>query len=52
VQEREVFGLLGPNGSGKSTILRLVTGYLSPSSGTVRVAGIAEFALGALRKTP
>ncbi len=40
VQEREVFGLLGPNGSGKSTILRLVTGYLYPSSGTVRIAGI------------
>ena len=33
VQEREVFGLLGPNGSGKSTILRLVTGYLSPELG-------------------
>ena len=40
VQEREVFGLLGPNGSGKSTILRLVTGYLYPGSGTIRVAGI------------
>ena len=40
VQEREVFGLLGPNGSGKSTILRLVTGYLYPTSGTVRVAGV------------
>src|SRR5258705_12194439 len=40
VQEREVFGLLGPNGSGKSPILRLVTGYLYPTSGTVRVAGV------------
>ncbi len=40
VREREVFGLLGPNGSGKSTILRLVTGYLYPNSGTIRVAGI------------
>src|SRR5262249_38034421 len=40
VREREVFGLLGPNGSGKSTILRLVTGYLRPTAGTVRVAGI------------
>src|SRR4029079_7445599 len=38
VHEREVFGLLGPNGSGKSTILRLVTGYLYPSEGTVRIA--------------
>jgi ABC-2 type transport system ATP-binding protein len=32
-------GLLGPNGSGKTTILRLLTGYLRPSSGTARVAG-------------
>jgi len=40
VEEREVFGLLGPNGSGKSTILRLVAGYLRPSSGTARVAGL------------
>ena len=40
VREREIFGLLGPNGSGKSTILRLVTGYLYPSSGSVQIAGI------------
>lgn len=40
VQQHEVFGLLGPNGSGKSTILRLVTGYLSPTSGNTTVAGI------------
>lgn len=40
VREREVFGLLGPNGSGKSTILRLVTGYLYPSSGTIRIEGL------------
>lgn len=40
VQQNEVFGLLGPNGSGKSTILRLVTGYLTPTSGSTFVAGI------------
>lgn len=35
----EVIGLLGPNGSGKSTILRMIAGYLRPSTGQVQVAG-------------
>jgi ABC-2 type transport system ATP-binding protein len=39
VNEREVVGLLGPNGSGKTTILRILTGYLRPSEGTVRIGG-------------
>jgi ABC-2 type transport system ATP-binding protein len=40
IEEGEVIGLLGPNGSGKSTILRVLAGYLPPSAGSVRIAGI------------
>jgi ABC-2 type transport system ATP-binding protein len=40
VERGEVMGLLGPNGSGKTTILRILTGYLHPSAGTVRVADL------------
>jgi gliding motility-associated transport system ATP-binding protein len=40
IREGEVIGLLGPNGSGKSTILRVLAGYLPPSSGSVSIAGV------------
>jgi iron complex transport system ATP-binding protein len=39
VAEREFVGIIGPNGSGKSTLLRLMSGYLRPWSGAVRVGG-------------
>ena len=35
----EIVGFLGPNGAGKSTTMKIATGYLPPSAGTVRVAG-------------
>lgn len=36
----EVLGLLGPNGAGKTSTLRIITGYLTPSSGRVLIKGI------------
>ena len=35
----EVLGFLGPNGAGKSTTMRMITGYLSPTSGTAIIGG-------------
>lgn len=39
VGENEIFGFLGPNGAGKSTTMNIMTGYLSPTGGTVRIGG-------------
>jgi ABC-2 type transport system ATP-binding protein len=38
IREGEVVGLLGPNGAGKSTTIKMLTGYLTPTNGTVKVA--------------
>ena len=39
VDKGEVLGFLGPNGAGKSTTMKMITGFLTPTSGTVRVCG-------------
>jgi len=39
VKAGEVLGFLGPNGAGKSTTMKMITGFLAPTSGTVRVCG-------------
>jgi len=39
VSEGEVLGFLGPNGAGKSTTMKIITGFLAPTSGTVRIDG-------------
>ncbi len=40
VERGEIVGFLGPNGAGKTTTMRILTGFLPPTSGTARVGGI------------
>jgi ABC-2 type transport system ATP-binding protein len=40
VAEGEVLGFLGPNGAGKSTTMKMITGFLAPTSGQVLVCGL------------
>jgi ABC-2 type transport system ATP-binding protein len=39
VEPGEILGFLGPNGAGKSTTMKIITGFMPPSSGTVTVSG-------------
>lgn len=43
IRKGEVVGFLGPNGAGKSTTMKIITGYMAPSSGSVTVAGFDVF---------
>ncbi len=52
VQRGEVLGFLGPNAAGKSTTMRMITGFLPPTSGTAAIGGsdIIRDSLGARKK--
>ncbi len=39
VQPGEVLGFLGPNGAGKSTTMKMITGFLAPTAGSIEVCG-------------
>ena len=39
IKQGEIVGLLGPNGAGKTTTMRLITGFLNPTSGQVLIDG-------------
>lgn len=43
IKKGEVVGFLGPNGAGKTTTMKIITGFMAPSSGTVKVAGFDVF---------
>ena len=43
INKGEVVGFLGPNGAGKTTTMKIITGYMAPSSGVVKVAGFDVF---------
>ncbi|PNE22638.1 ABC transporter [Mesotoga sp. Brook.08.YT.4.2.5.1] len=36
----EIYGFLGPNGAGKTTTIKMLTGVIAPSSGSIRIAGL------------
>ena len=40
IERGEIVGLLGPNGAGKTTAMKMLVGYLLPTSGTARISGI------------
>ncbi len=44
IQDREILGFLGPNGAGKTTTLRMLVGYLQPTSGSIELDGKSIFA--------
>ena len=52
INKNEIVGFLGPNGAGKSTTLKIATGYLAPSEGSIKINGLdVQSDLLAIKKT-
>ena len=43
IQQGECFGFLGPNGAGKTTVMRIISCFMPPTSGTVTVFGDGRY---------
>jgi len=43
IEEGEIIGYIGPNGAGKSTTIKMLAGILTPTSGSIRVAGLVPY---------
>ena len=41
IDEGNVLGFLGPNGAGKTTTMKMITGFISPDTGDVKVDGLS-----------
>lgn len=50
VRDGEVFGLVGPNGAGKTTVMKMVTGLIEPTDGTIELLGDRGPSLSARRR--
>ncbi len=46
IEEGDTFGFLGPNGAGKTTTIRMLTGFLKPSHGSIKIMGYDIFSDG------
>ena len=52
IREGEIYGLIGRNGAGKTTIMRMISGLSSPTSGTYTYHGDKSFGVGVLIESP
>ncbi|MDY3030297.1 MAG: ATP-binding cassette domain-containing protein [Clostridia bacterium] len=43
IDKGSMVGFLGPNGAGKSTTMNIITGYISPDGGSIKICGIDMF---------